>query len=308
MVQDRTEQHLAKEQLEDSERQLRAITNGLPVLVAYIDIHERAQFLNATAKAWADVEPEQAKDRALREVLGETLYEQRKPYLDRALKGERVEFAVESEFRGVRKFLQSIFIPDIRSNEELNGVFALSSDVTQLKTAEMELQRLVLMDMLTGLPNRRYFEQRLSEAIARNVRTGHLMALMFLDVDYFKSINDTFGHGAGDTVLTEFAQRLKSIVRANDFAARLAGDEFVIILEDMSEANESEMMAQKLLEAIRQPMMVASVPITVSSSTGIALHQGKAINADILINRADKALYRAKAAGRNGYAADLDLT
>jgi diguanylate cyclase (GGDEF)-like protein/PAS domain S-box-containing protein len=308
MVQDRTEQHLAREKLEDNERQLRAITNGLPVLIAYIDTHERVQFMNATAKDWAGVEPEEAKGKALRDVLGDTLYEQRKPHLDRALLGERVEFALESEFRGVQKFVQSTFIPDIRSSGEVRGVFALSSDVTALKTAEKELQRLVLMDTLTGLPNRRYFEQRLAEAMARNVRTGNLMALMFLDVDYFKSINDTFGHGAGDTVLTEFAQRLKSIVRANDFAARLAGDEFVIILEDLSEAKECERVAEKILDAIRQPMTVANIPITVSSSIGIALHQGAAISVDILINRADKALYRAKSAGRNGYSADLDLT
>jgi len=308
MVQDRTEQHLARQKLEDSERQMRAITDGLPVLIAYVDMEERIQFLNATFKIWANVDPRWAKGQELRDVIGDTLYLQRRPYLQRALSGERVEFSVESEFFGDLKFLQSVYIPDIHANGEVRGIFAISTDITPLKNAEVELQRLVLLDSLTGLPNRRYFDQKLAEAMARHIRTGHLMALMFLDVDYFKSINDTYGHGAGDAVLIEFAKRLKMVVRSTDFAARLAGDEFVILLEDLSESRESEMVAEKLLESIRQPLSFEGQTIDVSCSIGIALHQKISITSDMLIGRADKALYQAKADGRNGYAINYEMS
>jgi len=301
MVQDRTEQHLAREKLEDSERQLRAITDGLPVLISYIDKEERVQFLNATSREWLDVDPEWAKGRKLWEVVGEDLYQQRRRQLHIALSGQRVEFAVESAIHGALKHLQATYIPDIRLDGEVRGVFALSTDVTPLKTAELELQRLVLIDTLTGLPNRRYFDQKLREAIARSHRTGRMMALMFLDIDYFKFINDSLGHSAGDQVLTEFARRIKSVVRASDFSARLAGDEFVIVLEDLTDFVEAQTVADKLLQAIRLPMVIAGKQIFITSSMGLAFNEAQALSSDALINGADKALYAAKDAGRNTY-------
>lgn len=307
MVQDRTEQHLAQEALETSERQLRAITDGLPVLISYIDQEERVLFFNATSREWLGINPETVNGKYLREVLSESLYEQRKEHLRTALSGQRVEFSVESEFQGARKHVQATYIPDMRTNGEVCGVFALSTDVTALKAAELELQRLVLIDTLTGLPNRRYFDQKLRESIARSRRTGHAMALMFLDVDYFKSVNDTLGHGAGDKVLTDFAQRIKSVIRSSDFAARLAGDEFVIILEDLKENVEAEAVAAKLLHAIREPMTVLDKAIVVSTSIGIAVNRAENVSSDTLIMRADKALYAAKDAGRNGYSLERGI-
>jgi len=307
MVQDRTEQHLDRERLEDSERQLRAITDGLPVLISYIDTKERMLFLNATAREWLDIDPEWAKGRTLKEVIGDTLYQQRRDFLHQALQGLRIEFAVESEIHGLRKHLQASYIPDIRANGEVRGVFALSTDVTLIKAAELELQRLVLIDPLTGLPNRRYFDQKLREAISRSHRTGNSMALMFLDIDYFKSINDSLGHGAGDQVLSEFARRIRAVVRTSDFVARLAGDEFVIVLEDLTDHAEAQTVAEKLLMAIREPMVIANRNILVTSSIGLAFNDAQALSSDSLINQADKALYVAKEAGRNTYAIDSNV-
>ncbi len=300
MVEDRTEQHQARARLEDSERQLRAVADGLPVLMSYVDPQERIQFMNATSKAWLGVDPDWARGRPMREVIGDALFAQRSSYLRQALTGKRVDFPVESDIGGSLRFLQASYLPDIRSDGKVVGVFTLSTDVTALKLAELELQRLVLIDSLTGLPNRRYFNQRLEKAIARSRRTGQTMALMFLDVDSFKSINDTLGHGIGDEVLMEFSHRINSAIRKNDFAARLAGDEFVIILEDLKSGAEAQVVGNKLLEAIRLPMALGGTRLWVTTSMGITINTAEAISADQLINRADKALYEAKAAGRDG--------
>jgi len=127
------------------------------------------------------------------------------------------------------------------------------------------------------------------------------MAVLFLDIDHFKSINDSLGHGVGDLVLVEFSNRVQSQVRAADFAARLAGDEFVVILEDLNSANEAETVALKLLAAIRKPMVTPENELFVTSSMGIALNDAKSISPDELIHRADKALYRSKKIGRDTY-------
>jgi diguanylate cyclase (GGDEF)-like protein len=202
---------------------------------------------------------------------------------------------------GKTRHVQASYIPDIRADGTIHGVFALSADVTELKAAELELRQLVRIDSLTGLPNRRYFDEKLNKAMARNRRTGSTMALMFLDVDHFKSINDSLGHGAGDSVLCEFANRIRSVVRISDSAARLAGDEFVIILEDLTSAAEAQAVAKKLLNAIRKPMHVAGIEIVVTTSIGVAVHSAQEMSPAAFIEAADQALYRAKAAGRDTF-------
>lgn len=302
MVLDRTEQHRAQERLEDSERQLRAVTDNLPVLISYVDTQERVTFLNGTFRDWMGVDLGRALGCELREVIGQTLYEQRREPMRRALQGERMEFEIESVMNGKTRHVQATYIPDIRADGTVHGVFALSTDVTELKAAELELRQLVRIDPLTGLPNRRHFDERLNKAIARSRRTGSTMALMFLDVDHFKSINDSLGHGAGDRVLCEFADRLRSVIRISDTVARLAGDEFVLILEDLMQATDAETVARKVIEAVRVPMHVANLEIVVTTSIGIATNHAQEIAPAALIEAADQALYRAKAAGRDSYA------
>jgi diguanylate cyclase (GGDEF)-like protein/PAS domain S-box-containing protein len=306
MVLDRTERHIAQERVAASERQLRAVTDNLPVLIYYVDRQERLGFLNATFQEWMDVELEWASGRPLAEVMGTDLYEQRRAAIQKALSGERTEFEVESVINGIRRHLQTSYIPDVWADGEVHGFFALCNEVTELKKAELELRHLVRIDSLTGLPNRRHFDDKLQKAIARNRRTGSTMALMFLDVDHFKSINDSLGHGAGDQVLCEFASRIRSALRISDTAARLAGDEFVIILEDVTATSEVETVARKVLEAVRRPMHVGDIDIVVTTSIGIAINKGEDITSEALIARADKALYRVKAAGRGAFAVKDD--
>jgi diguanylate cyclase (GGDEF)-like protein len=182
------------------------------------------------------------------------------------------------------------------------GLYALSTDVTALKQVERQLIELARIDSLTGLPNRRRFEEKLREAMARSRRDGRAMALMVLDIDHFKAINDTHGHGIGDAVLKQFASRLNDSVRATDTVARLAGDEFVIILEGLSLREEAERVARKIGTTLRPSFVLGQIIIPVSSSIGIAFLHGEPVSADNLIAKADDALYEAKRAGRNTFA------
>jgi diguanylate cyclase (GGDEF)-like protein len=133
------------------------------------------------------------------------------------------------------------------------------------------------------------------------------MALIFMDIDHFKAINDSLGHGAGDEVLKEFGVRLQATIRLTDLAARLAGDEFVVILEGLNTAEEASVVAGKLVESIRRPMRIVGQPlhVDVTASMGLAYYDGRGGSADALLERADRALYRAKDAGRNTFAATV---
>ena len=176
-----------------------------------------------------------------------------------------------------------------------------NADITEQKCLEAKLQRMAEIDNLTGLPNRALFNDRLQHAMTRARRHGSGMALMLLDIDYFKQINDTLGHDAGDAVLQEFASRMRAAVRATDTVARLGGDEFTIILEELHTAAEAELVATKAVAAMTDAFTHAGHLLRVSTSIGVAYADDTSEDALALIKRADRALYAAKAAGRNGY-------
>ncbi|MFL6682313.1 MAG: diguanylate cyclase domain-containing protein, partial [Burkholderiaceae bacterium] len=301
LVTDRTEQQHARDRIEASERQLRAVTDNLPMLITYVDAEERLRFMNATFHDWLGTDITGSIGRPLREVVGEEHYAARREHLRAALRGRRVEFEVVSRtLQGLRN-LQTVYIPDVREDGGVRGIYTLSTDVTALKDTERELQRLARVDTLTGLANRRQFDELLEHALARYRRARRPLALIYLDIDRFKAINDTHGHGVGDAVLREFAARLESGLRETDVAARLSGDEFVVTLDGLSTREEAVGVATKLLHAIRVPMPVAGKTLDVTASMGLAWLDGSTeVDAEALMVRADRALYRAKAAGRNG--------
>ncbi|MEO6365103.1 MAG: diguanylate cyclase, partial [Luteimonas sp.] len=180
-------------------------------------------------------------------------------------------------------------------------------DVTQrviaeesLKASQQELENLARVDSLTGLANRRQFDERLLLALARSRRHGTPVALLYMDIDYFKRINDSLGHLAGDAVLKDFAQRLSTCVRTEDLVARLGGDEFVMLVEDAATAQGAEVIARKLIGCVSRPSQVDGADTTITTSIGIALCL-RATNAEELMWYADKALYVAKGNGRNTF-------
>jgi diguanylate cyclase (GGDEF)-like protein/PAS domain S-box-containing protein len=174
-------------------------------------------------------------------------------------------------------------------------------DITDRKSNERRLAYLAQHDALTDLPNRTLFRERVVRAMERVRHGKRPLALMYLDIDHFKSINDGLGHGAGDALLTGFAARLKSSVREDDTVARLGGDEFTILIPELHRDEDAETVARNILVNVARPFTLLSQQVTVTSSIGIALYRGEDLSHDRLLTCADQALYQAKKAGRNTF-------
>jgi len=173
------------------------------------------------------------------------------------------------------------------------------TDISNRKKNEEIIWQQANFDALTGLPNRRMFFDRLNEQIKRATRTKSMFALMFIDLDGFKSINDNLGHEAGDSLLVKVSKRISQCMRDSDTSARLGGDEFTIILSDLENMDAIDSVAQKLLSAINQPYQLGSNVGLVSASIGVAVYPNNGNNRDTLISVADSAMYEAKAKGKN---------
>lgn len=186
--------------------------------------------------------------------------------------------------------------------DTLTGVIhATVVDISDRKRAEEQIEFHAYHDVLTHLPNRKLFTDRLRHSLSRAKRGGKAVAVMFIDVDHFKTINDTLGHTAGDELLLEMARRLRECVREDDTVARLGGDEFTIILSELRHPEDAVGVAQKILEAVQVPLTIAGMPIVVTASVGIALYPNDGADPESLLRNADSAMYRAKEAGRNTY-------
>ena len=190
----------------------------------------------------------------------------------------------------------------VRSRGGQNFFDAFLHDISERKQMEERLARQALEDALTGLPNRRALMGHLPAAIARANRSQQSLALMFLDLDGFKGVNDRLGHDAGDEVLREFGRRLKGAVRITDFVARLAGDEFVVVVEALTAPEDAHVVAGKILEAAARPFVLGDEMANLSSSIGIELFApGSDATADSLVTQADNAMYAAKHAGKGRF-------
>lgn len=174
-------------------------------------------------------------------------------------------------------------------------------DITERKIFEDKLDRLAHYDVLTGIPNRSLLFDRLELATSDAMHTGGQAAVLFIDLDHFKCINDTLGHAAGDQVLREAAARISSSIRRHDTAARLGGDEFAVVLPDLSDPLHAALVAEKIMEKMSEPFLVDGNPLIVSPSIGISLFPTDHHQPDRLLELADQAMYRVKASGANGY-------
>jgi len=171
----------------------------------------------------------------------------------------------------------------------------------KLENSNKVLESLALHDTLTGLPNRRLLMDRLSLAIAHARRNKRIMAVMYLDLDGFKQINDTLGHDVGDTLLSMIAARLEAAVRQEDTVARLGGDEFVIVLWELSHADGVAKLASKVIQAVSQPYSIQGRDVSMTASVGVGIYPTHGEEVEMLMKSADLALYEAKRTGKNDY-------
>jgi diguanylate cyclase (GGDEF)-like protein len=178
---------------------------------------------------------------------------------------------------------------------------AQAADISARKNAEHHIWRLANYDKLTGLPNRSMFHERLEHEIRRAHRSEKKLALLFLDLDGFKEVNDTLGHDVGDLLLQQVSNRLANCVRESDTIARLGGDEFIIILNDVGDTNVVGIVAQKIIDALAAPFTLRSQTVYVSASVGVTLYPDDGETNEVLLKNADQAMYAAKKEGRNRY-------
>lgn len=200
---------------------------------------------------------------------------------------------------GLRVDVHLTHVPIIVDGQTI-GLFGVASDITQRKRFEAQLAQQALHDPVTGLPNRLLFMDRLRQALARNQRAGTLSAVLFLDLDDFKRVNDRFGHDAGDQLLRAVADRLRAPLRPADTVARLGGDEFTILLHETPSARAASRVAARILAAFASPFPVAHQQQRISASIGVALSDADS-TPDRLLRQADAAMYQAKRTGKAAY-------
>ena len=183
----------------------------------------------------------------------------------------------------------------------LLGYRGADTDITERRQAEEVIRRIAYHDDLTGLPNRRLFRDRVALALARSHRNRQSVAVMMLDLDHFKDVNDTLGHSVGDRLLRAVGDRLAGLLRQSDTVARMGGDEFLLLLPEISGREDAARVARKALEAFRKPFVFDDHKLNITTSIGIALYPGDGEDGDTLMKNADIAMYRAKDRGRDNY-------
>ena len=300
---DVTGSKVAELRLAESEKRLVTITDNLPAMICYIDETRRFRFVNRGFEKWFKRPRAEIIGNGFDQFMSPALVAQLEAEFVRGVNGERGEFELEvPRPHKPPLWLRAIFIPDIDdATGKVRGVYGMSHDVTAAKEAEQRLTRLAQFDTLTSLPNRNQINEKIVHALAQEGSQQKPLALMFLDIDHFKQVNDRYGHGGGDALLKDFAQRLAQAVRPTDSVARLAGDEFVVLLEGLHSDEEPQFIARKIIAAVQKPFMVDHCFLQVTVSIGIAMRASTHESPSMLMRRADEALYEAKRSGRNTF-------
>jgi len=285
-----------------------SLVDHLDAMVAYWDINQTCVFANEAYRAWFGKSGKEVAGLTMQQLLG-PLYAKNLPYIHAAYAGHRQVFEREipTPGGGVRSSLAT-YTPHWVDGRVL-GIFVHVADVTPLKTLERELsaaktkaEYLATHDFLTGMPNRVLLMDRIAQALATAARASRKVAFISLDIDDFKRINDTHGHGNGDRLLIEIAKRTRAALRESDTVTRLGGDEFLILAPGIETIAEVDAIANRILWGVKQPFSIGAADIVPAISLGIALYPRDGATADVLIANSDRALYAAKKLGKNRYA------
>jgi diguanylate cyclase (GGDEF)-like protein/PAS domain S-box-containing protein len=289
----------ARRAAEDAERDLRLLIDGAGDTALFkLDHSGRVASWNAGAERLLGYAGKEALGLELSAFLTPDENEAGKAVTMLA-SGERGIPYEEEDWR-VRKdgsllWAHSTLTPMRNPSGGISGYAHVIRDLSEHKRLEDHLSVLALRDSLTQLPNRVLFLQHLDGAIARGRRKKSILSLLFLDLDDFKGVNDSYGHAAGDEVLVLVADRLRGAVRASDFVARLGGDEFTVLCENVTDTQEAGAVARRIIDALSPSFLVRGSEVYVTASIGIAVATGDSATADALLHRADAAMYRAKA-------------
>ncbi len=290
----------ARQEMQRQAATLRSVAEAIPTILAVVGSDGCYRFANSGFERWIGVLREHIIGRSLLEVLGPVDYERSKPWAERALAGETVQFEREYPDHGNPRHLSVSYIPLWLDDGTVDGFVGVAQDITLHRQEEERLLQLTQRDPLTGLLNRAGFEQQMERRM--HAGEGATLALLYIDLDHFKPVNDRHGHPVGDILLRLFAQRLSDIVRPTDAVARLGGDEFAILLGGVREAAHAESVANKVVATAQSAFDVDGRVLYIGASVGVAFGADAAIGWRDLVARADARLYQAKEAGRGRHA------
>jgi diguanylate cyclase (GGDEF)-like protein/PAS domain S-box-containing protein len=299
---DITEFKRAEQVIRDSVEQLRLFAENVPVMAVSLDENLRYLFANKHSADFFGFDPAAIVGKHLREVIGEEAYREVEGHYAQVLHGHPVTYQRTAKLEnGESRYLEAKLLPHIGDQGKVLGCFVVTTDITEFKLTEERIQRVAHHDSLTGLPNRLLFNDRLSQVISLAKRDSRQFALLYLDLDKFKLVNDTLGHTAGDELLQSAAARIRRQVCESDTVARVGGDEFIVILPDIAGREEAETVARKIIAALATPFQLGSQQQSVDTGTsiGIALYPADGRDADALVKAADAAMYSAKQVGSN---------
>ncbi|WP_229632091.1 putative bifunctional diguanylate cyclase/phosphodiesterase [Pseudoduganella violaceinigra] len=288
--------------LEKSEERFRRIVHSAEEGIWEIDAAARTSFVNPKMAAMLGYTIEAM----LEQPLVAFMDDEGRSLLERNIARRQQGMAERHEFKFLRKDGSEMWAtlatnPIFDADGSYLGALALVSDITERKLSSELIWHQANYDALTALPNRNMFQDRLAQEMKKARRDGLFLALLFIDLDQFKEINDRLGHEMGDALLVEAARRIAACVRASDTLARLGGDEFVVILPGLDQVSNAERVAQQIIAALNRPFLLGESSGSVSASIGIALHPSDANDPEQLLRNADQAMYAAKNAGRNRY-------
>ncbi|HEY0818345.1 MAG TPA: diguanylate cyclase, partial [Rhizobacter sp.] len=298
VMRDITHELRSRTELQRSESILKIVASTLPVLVAVADRHQRYLFTNDAFDHWVGRPPGRLTGLHAREVLGDEEYERRRPHIEAALAGQRTTF--ESGAVG-HQFFETTYVPFRDAEGQVAGLVAVSQDITGHKRQHQILLDASQTDPLTGALNRAGFDLRVGEALERAQQGGHLLALLMVDLDRFKPVNDEHGHATGDALLVAVAKRLQKTLRPSDLLARLGGDEFAVVLPEVKDDAAARTVARKIVAALGETFEIEGKRLSIGASVGLALARPAEDSVQSLAHRADVALYRAKRAGRGRF-------
>ena len=321
LVSDLTERKRHEGALAEVHRRMRSLVDSAPFAIIASDTRGIVDIFNPAAERLTFYSREDMIGKLVQPIhvteeielraaeLSETLGEEIKPGIEVFTALPRRGITDIHEWTYVRKDGSKVpvqlAISELRDPEDgsVTGYIGVAYDISERKRREEYTQHIAYHDFLTGLPNRQLLDDRLGNAIQRARRHSQTLALLMLDLDHFKRVNDSLGHHVGDELLKTTALRLRSCVRGSDTVARLGGDEFIVLVEELDEPRAAERVAEKIVEALAEPIYVGEHCLHVSASVGLAFYPDDAGSGSVmqLMRSADAAMYRAKEAGRGRY-------
>ncbi|WP_431265138.1 diguanylate cyclase domain-containing protein [Roseateles chitinivorans] len=306
----------ARRERERSQAVMGAMAQSVNVMMLAVDTDERVLFCNKAFERRFDIPEKSGLGRLASEVFGD-LYPAVHPLIERAFAGETsvVEMRdddgisrpmpLDGEDRGETRYVELTYAPLVTDDGTIIGAYGVARDVTDVKQEQMRLLKASNTDPLTELLNRAGFASQVNAALGRATDRDELVALLYLDLDRFKPVNDEYGHPVGDALLQAVAGRLRHALRPQDLVARIGGDEFAVFLTHVAKPVDAQVVADKLVHALTMPFRIGALELHIGTSVGFCVQWARQADIDELVTQADEQLYRAKRAGRGRSSGNL---